>query len=534
MVVPWELVRSPQALFIAVLLSCAPRAGTPVLRSVEPAVFDALLGGPVELVGEGFFPAGALDFDQPTQSGLSAATSAELELAGQFVALTGVSWVDSTRIAGTVPPGLTPGSWTVHLVSPRGDQLVLSDALRVQARLPDGGWPDAGDDGGADAGDDAGFDAGDDAGFDAGEDAGFDAGPQPCQTLTFEDADEDGFGRPDSGALTCGPGRVELAGDCNDIDSLTSPAGTEICNGLDDDCDGMPDENCPDAGFTRVRDGGGALLSVSAWGPNQVWIAGAKLLVSADDGGFIDASNNCPMNLNAVWATPSGRAFVGGGNLGVGRLTTATRAGGCVNAELMPEPAAGLVGFVSADGGVRVEVVLRDGRRVSWDGVGPLQIRGAQVPSGIVLLDAHGSSPGTMYGVGGTTAAPQRPVVYRLEADGGLFREPLPANVPDGQLHGVWVVGPGELVAVGDRGLVLRRVHGAWELISPPSMVNYTTVRAFSIGRFYLSTEFGSLLQWSGSWALHSTDQVPVRDLTAFDEEHFWLVGDNGVIIHGP
>lgn len=482
-----------------------------MLRAVEPTVFDALLGGPVELVGEGFLPSGALDFDQPRQSGLSSFASAELEFDGQFVALTGVSSIDSTRIAGTVPPGLTPGSWSVHLVAPRGDQLLLTDALVVQARLPDGGLPDAGSD-----------------------DAGDDAGPQPCQTFTFEDADEDGFGRPDSGALLCGPGRVELTGDCNDIDSLTSPAGTEICNGLDDDCDGMPDENCPDAGFTSVRDGGGPLLSVSAWGPNQVWIAGAKLLVSAGDGGFIDASNNCPMNLNAVWSTPSGRAFVAGGNQGVGRLTTATPAGGCANAELMPEPAAGLVGFVGADGGVRVEVVLRDGRRVSWDGVGALQVRGAQVPAGIVLLDAHGSAPETMYAVGGTTAAPQRPVVFRLEPDGGLFREPLPANVPDGQLHGVWVVGPGELVAVGDRGLVLRRVHGTWELISPPSTVKYTTVRAFSIGRFSLSTEFGYLRQWSGSWALRYTDQVPVRDLAAFDEEHFWLVGDNGVIIHGP
>ena len=166
--------------------------------------------------------------------------------------------------------------------------------------------------------------------------------------------------------------------------------------------------------------------------------------------------------------------------------------------------------------------------------MGPLQVGGATVPAGIELHDAHGSGPTALYGVGGTVAAPQRPVVVRLEPDGGLFIEPLPATLPDGQLHGVWVVSPTELVAVGDRGLVLRRVHGAWERIPPPSMVNFTTVRAFSIGRFYLSTQSGDLRQWSGSWALRSTDQVPLRDLAAFDEEHFWLVGDTGVIIHGP
>ena len=131
-------------------------------------------------------------------------------------------------------------------------------------------------------------------------------------------------------------------------------------------------------------------------------------------------------------------------------------------------------------------------------------------------------------------AQPQRPAVFRLQADGTFVSEPLPQNAQDGQLHGVWVLSPTEAVAVGDRGLVLRRVQGVWERIAPPSMANYTTVRAFSIGRFYLSTEFGYLRQWSGQWALRYTDQVPVRDLTAFDEAHFWMVGDNALIIEGP
>ncbi len=81
---------------------------------------------------------------------------------------------------------------------------------------------------------------------------------------------------------------------------------------------------------------------------------------------------------------------------------------------------------------------------------------------------------------------------------------------------------------------MVRKVRGTWERIAPPSMANYTTVRAFSIGRFYLSTEYGYLRQWSGQWSLQYTDAVPVRDLTAFDEEHFWLVGDDEVIIRGP
>jgi hypothetical protein len=156
-------------------------------------------------------------------------------------------------------------------------------------------------------------------------------------------------------------------------------------------------------------------------------------------------------------------------------------------------------------------------------------------PSNFVLHDAHGSSPDVMFAVGGTTTSPRRPAVFRFFPDGGFVQEALPTqNVQDGQLHGVWVLSADEVVAVGDNGLVLRRVHGGWQRIGPPSMANYTTVRAFSIGRFYLSTEFGYLRQWSGRWSLQYTDQVPVRDLTAYDEEHFWLVGDNEVIIRGP
>ena len=86
--------------------------------------------------------------------------------------------------------------------------------------------------------------------MDAGEDAGIDAGPEPCDASTDLDDDGDGFGLPDRGAMLCGPGRVPIDGDCNDVDSLTSPSGVEICNGLDDDCDGTVDEGCSDGGLS--------------------------------------------------------------------------------------------------------------------------------------------------------------------------------------------------------------------------------------------------------------------------------------------
>ncbi len=66
----------------------------------------------------------------------------------------------------------------------------------------------------------------------------------------FTDADGDGFG---AGAvfLSCEPGSDEVAvdGDCDDAASDVHPDGTEICDGVDNDCDGAidPGENDADA-----------------------------------------------------------------------------------------------------------------------------------------------------------------------------------------------------------------------------------------------------------------------------------------------
>ena len=59
----------------------------------------------------------------------------------------------------------------------------------------------------------------------------------------YVDADGDGFGGP-AAATTCalGDGVSAVTGDCNDADPATFPGATEVCNGLDDDCDDAADD----------------------------------------------------------------------------------------------------------------------------------------------------------------------------------------------------------------------------------------------------------------------------------------------------
>lgn len=65
-------------------------------------------------------------------------------------------------------------------------------------------------------------------------------------TLFFADSDGDGFGNPSSSVLACvAPlGYVAVSGDCNDNNSSVKPGATEICNGINDDCDAFTDEGC--------------------------------------------------------------------------------------------------------------------------------------------------------------------------------------------------------------------------------------------------------------------------------------------------
>jgi hypothetical protein len=64
-------------------------------------------------------------------------------------------------------------------------------------------------------------------------------------SLWFSDGDGDGYGAAASATAACaspGPGWVLAGGDCADDDPARSPAATEWCDGVDDDCDGAVDE----------------------------------------------------------------------------------------------------------------------------------------------------------------------------------------------------------------------------------------------------------------------------------------------------
>jgi hypothetical protein len=79
----------------------------------------------------------------------------------------------------------------------------------------------------------------DDCDLDVDEDDAADAG------TWYADTDADGYGDGASSYAACDAprGYVADATDCDDGDAAVNPAATELCNGVDDDCDGTVDED---------------------------------------------------------------------------------------------------------------------------------------------------------------------------------------------------------------------------------------------------------------------------------------------------
>jgi hypothetical protein len=74
-----------------------------------------------------------------------------------------------------------------------------------------------------------------------------DLDPESATTF-YADADADTYGDPDATVAACvePPGYVTNDGDCNDASAGIHPGATEVCNGLDDDCDTLIDLADPD------------------------------------------------------------------------------------------------------------------------------------------------------------------------------------------------------------------------------------------------------------------------------------------------
>ncbi len=77
------------------------------------------------------------------------------------------------------------------------------------------------------------------------------------QNTFYHDADGDSFGDPSDAVQACSApaGYVANNLDCNDASAAIKPGVTEICDGIDNNCDGQTDEYLPLNSYYRDADG---------------------------------------------------------------------------------------------------------------------------------------------------------------------------------------------------------------------------------------------------------------------------------------
>jgi len=119
------------------------------------------------------------------------------------------------------------------------------------------------------------------------------------KTAYWPDTDGDGFGAATGRLESCTApaGYVTNDDDCNDTNANLRPTAAEICDGLDNDCDGTADDGLPTTTYTvdADRDGFGAVggATITACGPTTGYATNATDCDDASGTSYPGATEVC-------------------------------------------------------------------------------------------------------------------------------------------------------------------------------------------------------------------------------------------------
>ena len=122
----------------------------------------------------------------------------------------------------------------------------------------------------------------------------------------YADADVDGFGNSGVSVFTCvAPvGYITDNTDCNDAVASIHPGATEVCNGVDDNCNSQVDENLPIPSWVKIAAGSYHNLGIKSNG--TLWSWGLNADGELGDGTTTDKSSPVQVGTDNDWSIVSG------------------------------------------------------------------------------------------------------------------------------------------------------------------------------------------------------------------------------------
>jgi hypothetical protein len=375
-----------------------------------------------------------------------------------------------------------------------------------------------------------------------GQDTDCDGKAESAPTPWYSDRDGDGlFGTLEPAACTQPPATQASQNDCDDTARFIG--GAEVCDRLDNDCDGTADPAgvCTTTQWTsRVVSAGVSWSAVTAYQPQKAWLVASGKLVHVQGTTDTDRSSACGADAWTVaWARPSdGRLFVAAS----GKLATLPVSGGtCTQLSTSTSPNA-LQGFQNGDV-TTLYAVYSNGRSDRWewrDSTGAFTPLTAPPQVAANLKGLHGQGPQALFAVGAedyNVLDGPKPRVFRYAPATNTWNlEALPALSETGYLRAVSGVDQ-RAYAVGDSGLVLELREGTWRKLPAPS--GTTTVR--DVVAFHASAVLALAdkdvyvfngTAWSKTFTFPSGTPSSLEGVVPTEQ---WATGSQGVLVRwGP
>nr|WP_277991458.1 putative metal-binding motif-containing protein [Corallococcus macrosporus] len=375
----------------------------------------------------------------------------------------------------------------------------------------------------------------------------------------FVDEDGDGKAGHDVGVHCTAPvpGAVTTSEDCDESSRAVANGLSEVCDRLDNDCDGLADNGLGCSRLTWDSVGGvgtGDLSAVAAYARGGAWFlsGSAPDMFSLDGGVVVPVPVQCTggaIGYPAAWADTTGQLLTVDRDYG---MMTRRPGEPCylATSESVKHPGfTGVTGVANPDGGPAIAYgVTSRGGVYRWPSFSLEPELMALMPANLQAIDSQGTED-TLVAVGaealdgGTGWVPR---AFRYDPAQGEWRsESLGTSQGQGFLRDVHVLDAQRAHAVGDNGLVLERDSNGWHPLpalqaGTGPLDDLTSVVSFSHNAIYAVSQQGRIhfhgLQPDGgtAWRQDSvgTNGRALRSVDGTSPTDIWAVGDEGALFH--